>query len=204
MACNNKCVEGTCKSSYSCTGPFQSKCSYAPIISELDRLLIPKGVYEFVKNRKQYEIIKYVQNNPKLFFYTYNFMQMLKFSYNLCGQNKIGCCYKMLWNTYGGQRIVQFNNMIDLYTYMIRYNNISYMAYYTHVVLKVFQNMNLARQMIAQSKSYPYQNLVRNRLGVNRKNCCAFNRLNYKNYRNINQNEYFLWFKQGKFFNPYD
>ena len=70
----------------------------------------------------------------------------------------------MLWKPYGGNRyrLVSFNQMVNLYTYMIRFNKISHLAYYNHIVLKIFQNMSLARQMIGNSKSYPYQNLVKN------------------------------------------
>ena len=151
-------------------------------------MLIPKSLYKAVMNKQKKKIIAYVQSHPEYLFWTYNFNQMLKFSYNQAGHRKGGCCYKMLWKPYGGSRykIVSFNQMVNLYTFIIRFNEVSKLAYYNNVVLKIFQNMNLARQMLGNNKSYPYQNLVqntnKNRGKVLKKKCNCFNKLGYKNY----------------------
>lgn len=202
MTCNSGCTLGSCKSTYKCRGPKNSNCTFAPRIVNLDSGLIPRGAFNIVRNRRKNQLVAYAQNHPRLLNSTYNFMQAAKFSYNLCGRNKTGCCYKMRWLTQSGQKRVPFNDMVDLYRYMIRYSGSSNLAWYTTVVLRAFQNMNLARKMIGDSKYYPYQNIVRNRSGVNRRDCCAFNKLNYNNYRRLRQNEYFQWFKEGGFFDP--
>jgi len=208
MTCNTHCApnKNRCKSSYKCKGKYQTNCSYSPTIVALDKSLLPKDIHDAVLARKKNKVIRYVQNNSKFYFWTYNFSQMLKFNYNLCGQNKSGCCYKMLWKTYGGRRYVAFNEMIDLYTYMIRYGKTSHLAYYISVVLGSLQTMNVARQMISNSKYYPYQNLVKNRQAQmkNPKSCPCFDQLGYgKKYRNLNMNEYIYWFTQTNIFTPY-
>ena len=71
--------------------------------------------------------------------------------------------------------------------------------------MKSLQTMNLAKHMIANSKYYPYQNLV-NTKSINKKCCNKFNRLNldgYNNIRKVTQNEYIYWLKKQKIFTPY-
>ena len=209
MVCKKICLEQNSKPLYSYSGPYKSKITYQNIVSDLDIMLIPKSMYDAVINREKNKIIAFVQSHPQYLFWTYNFNQMLKFSYNQSGSKKIGCCYKMLWTPYGGNKykIVSFNQMVNLYTYLIIYNRHSNLAYYNNVVLKIFQNMNLARQMLGNNKSYPYQNLVKNtnknRGKVIMKKCNCFNKLGYKNYKKINLNEYLYWFMENNIFTPY-
>jgi hypothetical protein len=209
MVCTKKCLEQSGSPLYSYSGSYKSKITYQPSVTSLDTMLIPKSMYDAVINRQKNKIIAYVQTNPQYSFWTYNFNQMLKFSYNQSGQNKTGCCYKMLWKTKGGSKYqrVPFNPMVNLYTYLIRYNRHSHLAYYNHIVLKIFQNMNLARQMLGNNKSYPYQNLVKNtnknRGKVLKNKCNCFNKLGYTNYRKLNSNEYLYWFRENNIFTPY-
>ena len=209
MVCNKKCLEQSGRPLYKLSGSFNSKITYDKSVTSLDKMLIPKDIYNAVINRQKNKIIEFVQNNPQYLFWTYNFNQRLKFSYNQAGMNKVGCCYRMLWKTKGGSKYqrVSFDQMVNLYTYLIRWNKHSHLGFYNHVVLKIFQNMNLARRMIGNSKSYPYQNLVKNRNknrgSVLMNRCECFNKLGYKNFRKLNVNEYFYWFKQNNIFTPY-
>jgi len=209
MSCNKDCIQSPYVSKYICSGINNTSCKYDNKIVQLDSDLIPKDVYKFVIQRNKNQLIKYAQNNSALYFRTYNFSQMLKFDYNLAGRNKIGCCYKMLWRTQGGNRYVSFNDMANLYTFTIRNSRTSNMAFYLSTVLGSLQKMNLARHMIGNNKQYPYQNIVKNRktiLGPNGNkliNCNCFNKLNYKDYKKMKLNEYFRWFNETNIFTPY-
>lgn len=167
--------------------------------SSLDITLIPKYLYDAVINRKKNKIIKFVQNNPQYLYWTYNFNQAIKFAYNSYVKRTVCSCYKILWPVCE-KKIITFEEMVYLYRYLIKYKNVSNIAFYLSVVLSIFQKMSLARNMITNSKYYPYQNIVKNR-NVNLKRICCngFNRLKYKNFKelyNKGQNEYIYWFKK--------
>lgn len=180
-------------------------CTFGNQITNLDNNLIPKGAYTFTVKRQRNKLLQYVQNNSKLLFQTYNFYQALKFAYNLCGNNKTGCCYKMLWKTQGNTRFVSFKEQVDLYRYLIYNNRSSNLYYYIKVTLGSLQNLNVAKSMIGNSKFFPYQILIKNRKVKN--GCCqnGYNLLNYKDPSNGGKytNEYIRWLKENKIFNPY-
>jgi len=200
MTCNSGCTLGSCKSTYKCRGPKNSNCTFAPRIVNLDSGLIPRGAFNIVRNRRKNQLVAYAQNHPRLLNSTYNFMQAAKFSYNLCGRNKTGCCYKMRWLTQSGQKRVPFNDMVDLYRYMIRYSGSSNLAWYTTVVLRAFQNMNLARKMIGDSKYYPYKTLSEIEVELTEETAVlSINSITTIN-RRLRQNEYFQMVQRRRVF----
>lgn len=204
----SKCLSTECQVSpcqYDWTCNSRGVCTFNNTTSKLDKNLIPKGAYNFTIKRQKNKLIEYVQNNSVLLFQTYNFYQALKFAYNMCGQNKTGCCYKMLWKTQSGTRVVTFKEQVNLWRYLIYNNRSSNLYYYIKVVLGSLRDMNVAKNMIGKSKYYPYQYLVKNRKVKD--GCCqrGYNLLNYKDITNKGQytQEYIRWLKENRIFNPY-
>lgn len=200
---STECQISPCQYDWTCNN--RGVCTFNNSTTKLDRNLIPKGAYTFTIKRQKNKLIKYVQNNSVLLFQTYNFYQALKFAYNMCGQNKTGCCYKMLWKTQSGTRVVTFKEQVNLWRYLIYNNKSSDLYYYIKVVLGSLRDMNVAKNMIGNSKYYPYQYLVKNR---NVKvGCCqrGYNLLNYKDITNNGKHtqEYIRWLKENRIFNPY-
>lgn len=209
--CCNKTPSGFNKdgSSYGpCSDPNwvcdkRGKCDYKNNSThDLAKGLIPKIVYNLIGNKKKV-LNKIQKSNPEIYFQTYNFSQSLKFAYNLCGRNKTGCCYKMLWKTESNKKVLTFNEKVTLYRYLIRRPN-SELAWFISTVLKSLQSINLAKSMIARNRYFPYQNLVFTDNGkkINRRCCNALNRLGYKKYPQ-NQNEYIYWVKDHRILTPY-
>ncbi len=115
-----ECQTSPCQYDWTCNK--KGMCTFNNSTAKLDKNLIPKGAYNFTIKRQKNKLIEYVQNNSVLLFQTYNFYQAPKFSYNMCGRNKTGCCYKMLWKTQSGTRLITFKEQVNLWRYLI-YNN---------------------------------------------------------------------------------
>jgi len=200
---STECISKPCQIDWTCNS--RGVCTFNNTTSSLDRALIPQPVYNFTINRNKKALLAYVQNNSALYFKTYNFNQALKFAYNLCGRNKTGCCYKMLWRTHSGQRFINFKEQVNLWRYLIYHNRTSDLYYYIKTVLGSLRDLNVAKQMLGNNKFYPYQYLVKNR-NV-KSGCCqrGYNLLNYSDPTNGGKyiNEYIRWLKSKKIFNPY-
>ena len=154
--------KGACGTSYTCN-KFGNNCKFGSNISNLDKDLLPKKLVNSNGNLKSLkDILYYVQNpaNKKILFQIYNFYQSLKFAYNLCGNNRSGCCYKMLWKTAGNKQYLNFNEKVDLYRFLIRNNTTSQLYRFIKITLGFLQKANVAKNMISKNKYYPYQNLV--------------------------------------------
>ena len=132
-------------------------------ITGLDKKLLPKALVNSSGNLiSTKQILFYVQNpvNSKILFSTYNFYQALKFAYNLCGNKRTGCCYKMLWKTSGNKKFITFNEKVDLYRFLIRNNQTSQLYRFIKIALGLLQKANVAKNMIGKNKYYPYQNFI--------------------------------------------
>ena len=154
---------GPCATSYYCKK--NGKCYWDKNVRDVAAIangVIPQLVYNSVRNHNKKKLLKTIQSSkPQIYFWTYNFYQALKFAYNLCGRNKTGCCYRMLWKPHDSTyKILKFGDKVDLYRYLIRTPS-SDLNWFIKTVLKSLQSMNLAKHMISNSKYYPYQNLVK-------------------------------------------
>ena len=166
-----------------------NKTNYAT----LEKNALPNELYDDIINKRHNSLIKIIQNDPKWYTSVYLFDMKLRQAYELTGRNRTGCCHKLLWKPKAGDRVLSFNQMVNLNRYRVRLHRQSHIHWFINTVLTSYKKMQKAKMFVAGNKYYPYHNAIKDKsYTVNNKgktvsktinnNCFCFNRMNYINW----------------------
>ena len=138
-------------------------------IYELDILLLPISLYNYIINKDELNLQVYLFKNPRLLFSIINFNNVIKKSYFFFLNNKINCNYKIEWITYK-YNILSFKQQYMIFYYMKTKGNKSNMqylfniAYYIYIdylnLIKLYQNNNISSSGILNKAYFHKSNLL--------------------------------------------
>lgn len=157
---------------------------YANPAEELDKMLIPERIYQETLNRNTEAIQNYFfNNNPSLMLAFVGFNSKLKFAERMLSERKCSCFYTVPWITKyqvdnnKNKTILLFNQLIQLYDYMIRYwypsKEMSNLRYLSQISLSMLNDM----------KRFVYN--INNNLDCSAILCKSYLRNNLKNNRDL-------------------
>lgn len=171
--------------------------------TNIDLNILPKNLYSDIINRKTKNIISACEQKPSLFKKVYNLDNNLKRAGDMAGRNRLGCCYKLEWIPQSSNRVLSFNQLLNLNRYRIRFWETSNVNWLINTVLTTYRKHMKAKKFISNSKYYPVNNLVINKSFsyTDRFDKLKNNGLIKSGCNNLKKLDYINWLKYKGIFN---
>lgn len=124
----------------------------------MDKEIIPEVIYTLTINKNTINIQDYFIKHIPLLYSFVGFNGALKLANQLNVNKKCGCYYILPWKTHYAEMndtiktSLLFIQQVDLYTYMIKNSNTSYMKYLSGIALQMVLNINLYLYYITNNK----------------------------------------------------